>query len=133
MEKTLITSSKYTPAGAYSYGFKVKGGTWLIMSGKGSLSPSGEVIGKGNMEAQVRATMDGIVTIIGEAGATLKDVIKATTYVTSIEEYRKVRHVVTEYYKKAGREDYPAGTLVEISRLAKEGMMLEIEVIAVVE
>ena len=68
--------------------------------------------------------------MLAEAGATLDDVVKVTVFVTSLAEHFSAIHEIrAEFFTS----DYPASTLVEVSRLVDPDMLIEIEAIAVVQ
>ena len=78
MPKQAITSSKapttgFTPGQAVSpLAQAIRYGNMLFLSGQGSLDPStGEVV-PGDIKAQTRQTLDNLMIILGDAGATSK-------------------------------------------------------------
>jgi len=91
--------------------------------------PTGEIVGKGDMRAQIRKVCENIGKGLAHAGATFDDVVRGTTYVTNIEEYYRCSDVRFEYFKK----NRPASVLIEIVRLGHRDAMVEIEVEAIVE
>jgi 2-iminobutanoate/2-iminopropanoate deaminase len=64
---------------------------------------------------------------LAAAGATLADVVKVTVYLKNVDDRQKVNEVRKAYFGEAR----PASTLIEISRFAIDGMLIEIEAIAV--
>ncbi len=69
-----------------------------------------------------------IKNILKESGASLKDVVKATIFITNMNEYQKVADVRNKYFS----ESPPATTFVEVNRLVKDGCLVEIEAIAAI-
>ena len=61
----------------------------VYLAGQMAREPGGEIVGKGDMRAQMRKTCENIGKGLAYAGATFDDVVRATTYVTDIEEYYK--------------------------------------------
>src|SRR5882724_10799106 len=61
------------------------------------------------------------------AGATLADVVKVTVYLGNVDDRQKVNEVRKEYFG----DTRPASTLIQISGFAIEGMLIEIEAVAV--
>jgi 2-iminobutanoate/2-iminopropanoate deaminase len=59
-------------------------------------------------------------------GATFEHVVKENLYTTDIEAMKKHNHVRKQYYKN----DFPAATWVQISRLFMPDAKLEVELIA---
>ena len=82
----------------------------------------------GDIRQQTQAVYDNIEIALKAAGATLADVIKTTTYLTSADYIGPSREVRVERYKNL--EAPPANTLLILSRLAEPEMLVEIEVIA---
>jgi len=112
----------------FSQGIRIEGGKdILFISGQLAAVKKGKFTG-GSFREQCKGALDGIGAVLKDAGATKKNVVKITGYVTdmdgSIEEF--VRQ--TKEYFSGG---YPASTLVQVSRLAFPGQLVEIEAIAV--
>ena len=83
----------------------------------------------GSLVEQSRAVLTKIQRMVERDGLSMSDIVKLTMFVTKIEEYRenepKIDAVFTEFFKG----DYPANTLIGISKLAHEGLDIEIETI----
>jgi 2-iminobutanoate/2-iminopropanoate deaminase len=102
-------------------------GRTIYVSGCGSTDESGKLVGRGDITAQTRKTLDNMKVALAAAGATLADVVKVTVYLGNVEDRQKVNEVRKEYFGAAR----PASTLIEISRFAIDGMLIEIEAVAV--
>jgi enamine deaminase RidA (YjgF/YER057c/UK114 family) len=100
----------------------------IFVSGQLARNAKGEVVGQGDMRAQIRQTGENIKAALAAAGATLQDVVKTNTYVTDIEEFFKHTDVRMEYFGAL-----PTSTTVEVRRLAHPDLLVEIEVIAVLD
>lgn len=101
----------------------------VYLAGQMPREPTGEIVGKGNMTAQLRKVCENLQKGLAYAGATFDDVVRSTTYVTNIDEYYRCSAVRFEYFKK----NRPASVLIEVARLGHLDAMVEIEVEAVVE
>ncbi len=66
--------------------------------------------------------------ILNEAGSSLEDVVKATVYITSMDDFQAVNEIYSEFFS----DPLPARSCVEVSGLAK-GAKVEIEAIALVK
>lgn len=108
----------------------VKAGNTLYIAGQVSKAHDGTIVGQGDPEAQVRQTWKNIEAAVQTGGGTLADVVKTTTFVTSIEYISATRKIRSELFP-AG--DGPPGTIVEVANLATPGVLVEIEAIAVVD
>lgn len=85
----------------------------------------GNLIGAGNPDEQAKACVDEIERVLLACGSTLDDILRCTAYATSEE-------AAFSYIKeRMGRmTKRPAATTVLVSKLLREGAMLEVEVIA---
>jgi enamine deaminase RidA (YjgF/YER057c/UK114 family) len=83
----------------------------------------------GNPYEQCRYAYDKIKRLLATQGATLADVVKQVVYVTDIRYQAPVRKCRNEAY--AGKP-IPVNTFLVINGLAIEGMLLEIDITAVV-
>jgi len=83
----------------------------------------------GNAYEQCRYAYDKIKRHLAAHGATLADVVKQVVYVTDIRYQADVARCRREAY---GDAPIPANTFLVINALAIQGMMLEIDVTAVV-
>jgi len=102
-------------------------GRTIYISGQGSIDETGKLVGRGDITAQTRKTLDNMKIALAAAGATLADVVKVTVYLGNVDDRQKVNEVRKEYFGEAK----PASTLIQISRFAIEGMLIEIEAVAV--
>ena len=101
----------------------------VYIAGQLPREPTGEIVGKGDMTAQIRKVCENIGKGLAHVGATFDDVVRGTTYVTDIEEYYRCSSVRFEYF----RNTPPASVLIQISRLGHRDAMVEIEVEAIIE
>ena len=127
MEKVRRDYPDIAPAGpTYSRG--VRSGNQLYISG--CTARGTESQGRPLME-QLRVTLDRITRIVAVEGGNPGDIVKITTFVTSIAQWQEnsaeQRAIFEEYFQG----DYPANSLLEISALAEPGLDVEIEAIAV--
>jgi enamine deaminase RidA (YjgF/YER057c/UK114 family) len=90
--------------------------------------PGGDIIGAGDMRAQLRQVGENIKAALAAAGATLDDIVKTNTYVTDIEEFFKHVDVRMEYFGAL-----PTSTTVEVRKLAHPDLVVEVEAIAVID
>lgn len=130
MPKTILDSPKVSsPRGIWSLGVKVPAGQLVFVAGQVARDAQGEIVGKGDIKAQTRQTLENIKSVLESAEATMDDVVKVTVFVTNVEEqFSQIHEVRAEYFK----QDYPASTLVEVKALAHKDLLIEIEAIAVI-
>ena len=105
----------------------VVAGKTIYVSGCGASDENGKLVGRDDITAQTRKTLDNMKIALAAAGGTLDDVVKVTVYLADVNDRQKVNEVRKEYFK----DNKPASTLIEISKFALDGMLIEIEAIAV--
>ena len=112
----------------YSHVVVVEGKRTIFISGQLARDRDGNIVGKGDMGAQIRQVGENIKSALEAAGATLDDLVKITTYVTDIDEFFRHVDVRMQYFGAL-----PASTTVEVSRLSHPDFWVEIEAIAIVD
>jgi len=130
MKKTKINSSEFAERmGAYSHGYKIEIGDAEIIftTGQIAMDKDGNVLYPNDPAKQAEFIFESLQKILNEAGASLDDVVKATIFVTDMNDFSKISQVRNKYFKKSE----PVSTLVEVKKLVKDGCRVEIEVIAV--
>jgi len=132
LEKKNYTYSEWTK-GRFSEAVTVTGpGKMIFLAGVGAEDENGkggDILHKGDFMAQCKYAYDKIKRLLEKHGATLADVAKMVTYMTDVRyqpDYGKCR------VEAFGNHPLPAHTLLTISQLAWPGMMVEIDVTAVV-
>jgi 2-iminobutanoate/2-iminopropanoate deaminase len=103
----------------------VMAGDTLYISGIVPVDADGNVVGE-DVAAQARQVFASMERVLAAAGATAADVAKVTVYLLDIDHRPLINPVRQEFFGDAR----PASTLVEVSRLAVPGALLEIEAIA---
>jgi enamine deaminase RidA (YjgF/YER057c/UK114 family) len=106
----------------------VKVGNTVYIAGQVSRDTSGNFVGVGDAEAQVRQVWKSLEAAVKAAGGDgLGNLVKTTTYITSIEYSAAVRKVRDELFQSVNP---PTSTLLVISELASPEYLVEIEAIA---
>jgi 2-iminobutanoate/2-iminopropanoate deaminase len=130
MQKHKINSDRFAQRlGAYSHGYTVETGDakLIFTTGQIALDKDGKVLFPDDPAKQAEFIYESLNKILKEAGASLDDAVKTTVYLTDMNDFAKISPVRNKYFAKAE----PVSTLVEVSRLVKEGCKVEIEVTAV--
>ena len=105
----------------------LRSGNTIYISGMVSTGADG-VVGIDDEYVQARTCFEKIRYLLEAAGATMDDVLKLTIFVTRIDRSAGVRKARAEFF--AG--DFPASSMVEVSRLGRPELLVEIEAIACV-
>ncbi len=120
-----ITTTRAPGAiGPYSQG--IRAGGLFYTSGQLPLTPSGELI-RDDIPSAARQALENVRAILSAGGATMKDVVKVTVYLTDMAHFAAVNEVYAQFFS----EPYPARTCVAVARLPLDAP-LEIEAHAVV-
>ncbi|MGD9679036.1 MAG: RidA family protein [Vulcanibacillus sp.] len=122
MKEMISTKSAPAAIGPYSQGIKTK--NLIFLSGQLPINPvTGDMPEK--IEDQTKQSLENIKAILKSEGLDLSDVIKATVFLSDMENFKLMNDVYKEFFA----EPYPARSAVEVARLPKDAL-IEIEVIA---
>ena len=131
-EKKNYTYSEWTK-GRFSEAVTVTGpGKTIFLAGVGAEDENGAagtILHPGDFMGQCKYAYDKIKRLLEKHGATLGDIAKMVTYITDVRyqpDYGKCR------VEAFGSHPLPAHTLLTISQLAWPGMIVEIDVTAIV-
>ena len=124
MKKIIQTDKAPAPVGPYNQAI-IHNGT-LYASGQIAIDPATGNLITDNIEAETHQVMKNIQAILAEAGLTFEDVIKASVFVSDMNNYGRINAVYATYFNEALA---PARELVEVANLPKF-VNVEISVIA---
>ena len=93
-----------------------------------TIDPATQQVISGDISAQTERVMKNISAILDAAGSDLKNVMRCTVFLKSMDDFAAMNAVYGKYFDFAP----PARSTVEVSRLPKD-VLVEIDVIAVAE
>lgn len=102
-------------------------GDRIVLRGQTGMGLDETLRGPGDAVAQAEQAMDNVATLLGEAGAGLDDVVKATVYVTESDLLPAVNAAVLRRFGTAA----PAFTTLVVKGLASPELMMEVDVTAI--
>ena len=121
-----VISSTDAPAAIGPYSQAIKVGNTLYCSGQIAIDPStGELVNE-SIEAETRQVLENLGAVLKEAGMDYSDVVRATVFMSDMENYGRINTVYAEYFK----EKPPARAAVQVANLPKY-VNVEISCIAV--
>lgn len=124
MKKIINSAAAPAPVGPYNHSVKV--GQILFVSGQIALDPATGELVMSSIEAETHQVMKNLIAILKEANMTLANVVKASVFVSDMNNYGKINAVYAQYFDE---ETAPARELVEVANLPKF-VNIEISVIA---
>ena len=115
------------PAAIGPYCQAVAVGEWVYCSGQLALDPdNAQMVGDGDIEAETRQVLQNLEAVLEKAGASRSDVVKATVYLTDMNEFSKMNQVYAEFFEGLVP---PARATVQVAALPK-GAKVEIDFVA---
>ncbi len=127
-----ITPESVHPARGYTHAVTATGGTTVYVSGQIAFDREGNLVGEGDFTAQARQALANLKDALEAAGASLSDIVKMNTYIVNYSPalLPGLREARAEYFSGG---DPPASTLIGVQALAFEGLLIEIEAVAVID
>ena len=110
-----------------AYTHLVKVDNLLFIAGQVAVDGDGNIVGEGDMSAQVRQVLENLQTVLASEGADFSNVVKVNIFTTDIDSFLESSAVRREYFG----DHPPTSTLVQIERLARPVFLVEIEAIAI--
>ena len=113
----------------YTHVVEVTSGKMIFLSGQVALDVDGNLVGKGDLAAQTRQIFENIQNALNAVGADCTNIVKFTYFTTDFSGLYALRDIRDEYINT---DNPPTSTAVQVSRLFREDILIEIEAIAVV-
>jgi enamine deaminase RidA (YjgF/YER057c/UK114 family) len=115
----------------YSDGI-VASGRLVVLAGQVGWNPALARFETDDFAAQVRQALQNVVTLLAEAGAEPRHLMRLTWYVTDRAAYVAERKEIGRVYREVIGAHFPAMSVVFVERLVEERAKVEIEATAVV-
>jgi enamine deaminase RidA (YjgF/YER057c/UK114 family) len=118
----------HRPTG-YTHVVEVTAGRSVYIAGQVALDPTGALVGPDDLRAQARQVFDNLRSALQAVGATFEQVVKLNYYLVDATQLPIVREVRDEY---VSTQRPPASTAVEVRRLFRDDLLIEVEAVAVI-
>ncbi|MBA3974294.1 MAG: hypothetical protein C0504_08780 [Candidatus Solibacter sp.] len=122
VRKNISSGTKWEAAVGYSRAVRVGQQVWV--AGTTAVNEAGEVVGEGDAGAQAAFIFSKIEKALAAAGASMADVVRTRMFITD----RAYEGAVGRAHAAVFSEIRPAATMVVISGLVDERLLVEIEV-----
>jgi enamine deaminase RidA (YjgF/YER057c/UK114 family) len=106
------------------YSRAVRVGNRIYVTGTTALDADGEIVGIGDAYAQTVQIFKNLEQALNRLGAGLEHIVRTRMFVTDISRWEEYGRAHGEFL----RDVMPATTMVEVSALIDERMLIEIEV-----
>jgi enamine deaminase RidA (YjgF/YER057c/UK114 family) len=128
-----IPSPPELPKGVgFSQVLAARGSRLVLVAGQISVDRDGRVVAPGDLAAQTRQVFENLRAALAAAGATFDDVVKLNYYVVGFrpDQLATIREVRGRYLPA---DAPPAATLVGVTALAMDGLLIEVEATALTD
>jgi len=105
-------------------------GRTAYVAGQVALDSTGALVGAGDFRAQADRVYANLRIALASVGATFSDVVKTTTFITDVANAATLREIRGKYLDPAR---LPANSMIPVAALARPGLLLEIEAVAVLK
>lgn len=129
-ERKLINPPELFDPPGFSHVAVASGRRLVSVAGQTALARDFTIIGGDDLAAQTRAAMEAVGVALAAAGAAWSDVVRRTVYTLAPTEFEVIGRAIAEV---AGEAEPPVQTILGVTGLAVPGLLIEIEVTALVD
>jgi 2-iminobutanoate/2-iminopropanoate deaminase len=127
MPEIITTQDAFCPTADLPISQAMKANGFIFLMGVGAREPgTGRIVGS-DIRTQTRKAIENVQAILRAAGADLKDVVRATCYLTRPEDYDGYNETFAEFF----RDIRPPRASLFMSGFRAPEMLVELEITAV--
>jgi len=105
------------------------GGHWVIVGGQVARDEAGNIVGKGDLGAQIEQVGKNVGACLNAGGATVKDIIFTHSYVTQAVEFDKYPELRQRYFGPPS----PKSTTLPVPQLVSPDFLVQVEAFAKIQ
>ena len=124
MEKKII-ATEGAPKAVGPYSQAVRYGDMLYLSGQLCLNPETGEFERDSVAMQTRRCMENIRAVLNAAGGDMKNILKCTVFLSSMDHFDEMNRVYAEYFQEA-----PPARLTVASAGIYDDLDVEIDAVA---
>ncbi len=122
-KKVIETKNAPAPIGPYSQA--VQTGNLVFVSGQIAKDPATGAMKNDSIKEEAEQVLNNVKAVLEAAGLGMDNIVKATIYLTDMNDFKKVNEVYGSFFK----DNYPARETVQVANLPASAK-IEISVIA---
>lgn len=131
MQKKILNPTSLGRPSGFSHGVLTTGGRMLFLAGQTAFNREGTLVAPGDLVGQYEEVLRHLKAVVEEAGGTMQDIVKINIFVQDRDDYLAHLKPLGQVHKAYFGSYYPATALFEVSRFYQDGILVEIEGIAV--
>lgn len=130
------TATRYinpgTMAGLNGFTHAVRVGQMVYVSGEVALDSMGNLVGPGDLAAQARQAFANLEFVLDLAGVSPSEVVQLNIYVVGLKpaDWATVREAGAKFFPQ---RNPPAGTVLGVAALPREGLLIAVDAVGVVK
>ncbi len=105
------------------------GGHWVVVAGQVARDAAGDVVGKGDLRAQIEQVGKNVNACLDAGGATVKDIVFTVSYVTQPAEFDKYTDLRERYFGPPS----PKSATVPVPQLSNPDLLVQVEAFAAIQ
>ncbi len=126
MAKSFNPPKLWAPFGAFSQSVIAGDGKTIYLKGQVALDTDGQVVGEGDMAAQVAQVLENMSDILEVMGGRMSDIVSLQQFTTDIQAFMKCGEVRMRYFEAP----FPVTTTLEVSSLYDARLLVEVTGVA---
>ncbi len=130
LKSTIVNPESLAHPVGFSHGIAASG-RMLFLAGQTAMDTQGKIVAQGDIVGQYRQVLHNLREVVRAAGGEMADIVKLTIFVQNRDDYKAHLKELGQTHREFFDSYYPAMALLEVSRFFDEGVLVEIEGIAV--